>query len=119
MNLEELKKYCIDNHRKMWNWLADNPYSNKCHWPGWENHNDDIFKKDENKYCHLCGYISCAIDQNCFNCPLDWGIADMCMDKYPKKSCYIRYIEALTLKSKSKYAKEIANLPEKDDIMQG
>ena len=114
MDLEELRKYCIDNHRKMWHWLAENPKKGKKDWPGWEHHNDSIFLK-EDSYCFLCGYISADPDKDCHNCPMDWGITDKCMNAYQKISYYTSYCDAIKLKAKTKYAKIIAELPEKDD----
>ena len=115
MDLKELRKYCIDNHREMWNWLADNPDKVKSDWPGWEKHNDDIFQKKEENYCFLCGYISYSTYGDCYSCPIDWGITDMCEDVYPETSYYTSYCDAITHKAKTKYARIIANLPEKDD----
>ena len=115
MDLKELRKYCIDNHRKMWNWLAENPDKNKKDWPGWKRHNDDIFPKEEENYCFLCGYISADPDKDCYNCPIDWVVTDMCMDMYLETPYYILHSTATTLKNKAKYAEIIANLPEKDD----
>ena len=117
MNTKELRKYCIDNHRKMWHWLAENPDKNKKDWPGWKRHNDDIFPKEEENYCFLCGYISADSEKDCDNCPIDWVVTDMCMETYPKKSYYLSYYDTLTLKAKTKYAEIIANLPEKDDTV--
>ena len=115
MNTKELRKYCIDNHRKMWHWLAENPNKNKKDWPGWKKYNIDPSPK-EMKYCFLCGYIShTEKDKGCYHCPLDWYITDMCMSRYPEESYYLSYCDAITLKAKTKYAKIIANLPEKDD----
>ena len=115
MNLKELRKYCIDNHRKMWHWLAENPDKVKRDWPGWKHHNNDVFSKEKSSHCFLCGYISVDLEKDCHNCPIDWVITDMCEEVYPKTSYYTSYYDAITHKAKTKYAKIIANLPEKDD----
>ena len=114
MDLKELRKYCIDNHRKMWHWLSDNPDKVKKDWPGWEKYDIDPSPK-EMEYCFLCCYISHTEDMSCNDCPLDWVITDMCEGTYPETSYYVSYYDAITLKAKTKYAKIIANLPEKDD----
>ena len=111
MDSEELRKYCIDNHRKMWHWLSENPKKEKKDWPGWEHH------KKEDGYCFLCGYISADPDKDCHSCPIDWVVTDMCSTVYPKKSYYQLYLNAITHKAKTKYAEIIANLPEKDDTV--
>ena len=112
MDLKELRKYCIDNHRKMWNWLADNPDKEKKDWPGWEKYDIDPLP-EEVEYCFLCGYITHTEDVSCHDCPLDWGITDLCIDRCLETSYYLLYLDAPTLKIKAQYAKIIANLPEK------
>ena len=114
MNTKELRKYCIDNHRKMWHWLAENPDKKKKDWPGWKDYNNDP-PLDEIAYCFLCCY-KFQTKGSCYDCPLDWGITDMCMYvNDPSMSYYELYSNAITTTDKSKYAKIIANLPEKDD----
>ena len=115
MDLKELRRYCFDNHRKMWHWLAENPKKGKKDWPGWKHHNDSIFSKEEADHCFICGYISDDPDKDCYNCPMDWVITNICVDTYPEKSYYLSYCDAITHKAKTKYAKIIANLPEKDN----
>ena len=113
MDLKELRKYCIDNHRKMWNWLAENPKKGKKDWPGWEHHNDDVFNKKEEDHCFLCGYVSAEPDKGCSHCLLDWVVTYKCSDNdsyFEKYHC-----DFLTLEDRAKYAEIIANLPEKDD----
>ena len=114
MDLKELRKYYIDNHRKMWHWLAENSDKVKRDWPGWEKY-DSNPPPDEMEHCFLCVYTSHTENMDCHNCPIDWCITDMCMDVYPVKSYYLSYCNAIKLKAKTKYAKIIAELPEKKD----
>ena len=110
MDLKELKKYCIDNHREMWNWLAENPDKDKVSWPGWSE-----TSLEKINHCFLCGYVQQIPHGDCPNCPLNWGITTICVERHPEKSYYYLYQEAETHKDRTKYAKIIANLPEKDD----
>lgn len=113
MDLEELREYCITNHRDMWHWLADNPDKEKAGWPGWKYHDDDDFDKEGSNYCFLCGYVSTDPDKSCFDCPLEWGVSDMCWNG-DDDSYYEMYSEnCLTLSDRAYYARIIANLPEK------
>lgn len=115
MKLKKLRKYCIDNHRKMWNWLADNPDKNKKDWPGWEKCDIDL-PPNEINHCFLCGYVELAKDGKCIYCTLALGVTDMCVRIEPEWSYYMLYKDSVMIADKTKYARIIANLPEKDDI---
>lgn len=110
MDLMELRKDYIAKHREMWNWLAENPDKEKMHWPGWKNN------KRVSNNCFLCGYSDATGHRDVCNCPLDWLRTKFCMERDPKLSYYLLYDEATTLKDRAKYAKIIANLPEKDNM---
>ena len=107
MNTEELRKYYIDNHRKMWNWLADNPDKNKKDWPGWKKH--DYVTNN----CFICGYCEeyskdCDmryIDKFCDLCPLDWEITNDC----GLSSYYNKWNRG---ENRARMARKIANLKE-------
>ena len=121
MKLEQLRKFCIKNHRIMWNWLADNPDKNKEDWPGWEMNYDDLFSGGEQNFCFLCGYVSNTPEGECFNCPLDWGVSETCVpnsapNNTEPESYFELYCDAKTEKETSKYARIIANLPEIQEI---
>ena len=117
MDLKELRKHCIDNHRKMWHWLAENPDKNKQDWPGWEEHNGKDFDPIMNQYCFLCGYVSVAYGKESYHaCPLDWGISEFCEDGDDQCTYYEKYCDAIMHAHRAKYAEIIANLPEKDDV---
>lgn len=127
MNLEFDE--AIENHRKMWNWIADETEKRK------EVVNKSVYF-EENEinrckfYCFCCQY---AIDngyitkygskrRDCRLCPIDWGVE---LGNYEKHQCsefntpYDWWCDAYDLndwKSSAKYAKEIANLPEMKEI---
>lgn len=113
------KQECIENHRKMWNWIADETEKRK-----------DIVRKDEYfeamriPYewrplfeCYACDFCK----TNCENCPIDWGGGKKC---YTDNSPFNKWGEALVLgsitplkyyKEAARFAREIANLPWKND----
>lgn len=47
LTMEQARVY----HRQLWTWMADNPNTPKCDWPGW--------KEVENRYPHLSNSSSC------------------------------------------------------------
>ena len=112
--MKELRKSYIAKHREMWNWLANNPDKGKASWPGWSK-----TSLEKINHCFLCGYVQKVPHGDCSNCPLDWGITTMCVERHPGDSYYYLYQEATTPTDRAKYAKIIANLPERDNIMQG
>ena len=118
MELEQLREFCIKNHRIMWNWLADNPDKGKQDWPGWKMDYSDLFSVGAENFCFLCGYISNTPEEECFNCPLDWGVTKTCINTDTEPVSYFGLyciIMPEHKKERSKYARIIANLPEKDD----
>lgn len=117
MNLEKFKKYCISEHREMWLWLSENPDKEKRDWPGWKYHNDNNFDPTKHQHCFLCGYVSVAYEEeSCHACPLDWGISESCEDGIGQSTYYEKYCDAKMHTHRAKYAKIIANLPEKDEL---
>lgn len=118
------KQQAIKEHRKMWNWIAD-----EIEKTGHEVTKYDYLRQSEYAYeriradCFLCDYIRNTGDGLCGHCPLVWYKDDdrfvgrtMCIDP---KSPYFKYLLHDTkgktyeewVKESSKYAREIANLP--------
>lgn len=101
------KNEAIEKHRKMWNWLADNPGYAK---------GDYLEKFDKNVDlilgCYLCDYAL----RNCRVCPLKWPNGS-CMtldddglyDKWDKAMGYGAYAKAAEI------ARQIAQLPEREE----
>lgn len=110
-------------HRKMWNWIADRIEEEKrdqyieglkeeyCDREGF----DDI----EN-YCFCCEYTKtrCICDY----CPIEWEseVEDfMCLDRYEEYDCeglYLLCRNESDWREKAKLARQIANLPERQDV---
>jgi len=93
------KKRTIILHRKLWNWIADNPDKKKGEWPDWIYFDDEI-----KNCCFLCEYVD-----SCSECLLDWEVTDRCNgDSY-----YVLYLKSNNEQDRSKYARIIANLKER------
>lgn len=114
----------IENHRKMWNWIADETEKRR------ELVNkSDYFEENDIIMCHLfcfcCQYAKDNSDatrlgveiRDCKICPIDWGVQ---VDDYDKHQCikhntpYDWWVEANSFeewKFAAKYARQIANLP--------
>lgn len=127
-------KWNIDDHKRLWNWLAENPDKNKWDWPGWDNTNfeDGVEEEDYKKY-HDQTFKGDLIKANCFACESSIGIVetfDEDSDDYIEificplqircnkliRQClnglYIKWDDTKDLTQRSAIALQIANLPE-------
>ena len=114
----------IENHRQMWNWIADETEKRKM-----AIHKQKYFKENEIDYiycdCYCCQYaidnsdviIDSHICRNCEICPIDWGIESenvnyaKCCDYNALYNIWRDYLFFNNWKSAAKCAKQIANLP--------
>ena len=132
------KQKAIEEHRKMWNWIADQYESNR-------NSELRVLKREYIKEytdiehiscdCFLCEYVFdvMMIEQlvmfkdpveGCKYCPVTWvnkeedehTIKLRCCPCENEDSPYLKAKRAINLKVKSKLAGEIANLPVKEGI---
>lgn len=121
MTREDLtRKRAIEEHRKMWNWIADET----------EKRNKIITKEDyfaEHSGLRICGYvpnINCWCceyvifnSSGCKSCPILWLLDD----KYKYATCtdeqspFHKWAESISIMVRAHYAREIANLPERED----
>ena len=108
-------KFDHTNHKKLWNWLAENPDKEKSDWPEWKENGWEI--KRAVSLCFACDYVkhNCLL---CYECPLIWP-----ENKNSTRNCYDansglfnKYFYSRDLKERSKYAFQIANLPVKDGV---
>lgn len=110
------KQECIENHRKMWNWIADETekqerivdkgdYFNVMKIP---------YKSRPLFECYACDF--CEAD--CEKCPIQWEMGKC----YHGDSPFVKWGEAVMIarinplkfyKEVAQYAREIANLPER------
>ena len=108
-----LRKRAIENHRKMWRWLAEHPGKRKFEYL-------EMYdpKADLSNDCYLCEYAEGKslhetgnICDKCYYCPLDWGGAAC-----PKiDSLFDRWMEERHFGGGTEIARQIAELPERKD----
>lgn len=132
------KKEAIKNHRDMWNWIADQIEKDKE-----LKHIEDLKQDYCNDYtsgdyciqfnCFCCEYAKISNDYNfnCNSCPVEWPSTTkefMCEYKNNKSlkigDCDGLWIEcadmvyspkSYTWEEQAKLARQIANLPERED----
>lgn len=108
------KQQAIEGHRKMWNWIADTIEKKKtvCCIP--ELKRDYCFENNLTLSCNCfcCEYNSHT--QACKKCPLDWGKTRSCSTNEKSLYCRITYCELW--KEQVDLARQIANLPEREDV---
>lgn len=103
------RQEAIENHKKMWNWIADETIKQ----------NRKVFKNEYlriNSYehmfilhrCFLCEYTQ----NQCCICPILWGSYDCYSSEL---SLYRRWRVEKDVIECAKLANEIANLPEREE----
>lgn len=118
------REEAIANHRKMWNWIADETERRKASVSKSDYLHDTLFRDIIND-CFCCEYSfqkpGC---ESCRLCPLDWGSNQksiMCENIRSYSDQEGLYADWCDFKRKNdwrnaaKIAREIANLPERRD----
>ena len=104
------KKEAVENHRKMWLWIAEETLKRKK-----KMEKEDYFKevrpglKSVLNDCFCCQYVSNIGSNLCIKCPIIWD-KTYCVD-----SRYCEWLFELDYNLAAKYANDIANLPERPD----
>ncbi len=63
-------------HKKLWNWLAENPTKKKWDWPEWEHNGGQYISQS---YCFACDYdtqYEAYGDEGCDNCPFGFSMCN-------------------------------------------
>ena len=121
------RRKALQEHRKMWNWIADEIERTGLPVGKYEYLKDSPYRTNLTADCFLCEYTRDTYGGKCNNCPVIWYKND---DKFkasvytpciePKSPYYkflmndirgVTYEEWVT--SRVKYAREVANLPER------
>lgn len=88
-----------EEHKRLWNWLAENPEKSKSNWPEWKRLHSD-------QGCFACDFHFCA-----GICPFKKKCSP-CLD-----GLFLRWVDAIGFNlSRYRLAKQIANLPLRDDL---
>lgn len=110
------KQQAITEHRKMWNWIADE--TKKCGRKVSKEEYfiamDIAFENRPETYCYCCDYVNGA----CIKCPIEWGGGCYrgCCDKdamFDDKGLYAQWANADNPEKAAQLAREIAKLPER------
>lgn len=106
------KTEALEKHRKMWLWIANTIHNKQK--PIWKSQYFAGKGEIPFSYCYCCEYArSISVRNPCSYCPVIWG-------GNPKHKCveheHKKWIKAMCKddwKSAEKYARVIANLPER------
>lgn len=107
------RETAIKNHRKMWNWIADETLKQKRivgkyeYFQFLEIKMNNLDRRPKN-LCYCCEFANGL----CPRCPIDWGQNDAwCYDI--STGLYIKWQKELNYKKAAKIARRIAKLPER------
>lgn len=125
------KEKAIQEHRAMWNWIADKCENwNETEYGSFDRNHTDLkheYLQNHNKGeiefdCFCCEYnIKNKHSLWCFCCPIDWGnlkelTSHFCLDariENDDQGLYSLWCDANDHKRAAELARQIANLPEK------
>ena len=112
------REQAIIEHRKMWNWIADNLGKTKG-----TVYDLKVIYCEENGFKYLCAHCFCCqyAHFNCDYCPLYWGSENDEFNTYCESDIEnaVNWLNSDSLSMKNKFkeaaeiARKIANLPEK------
>ena len=118
------REEAIANHRKMWNWIADETERRQAIVSKSDYLHDTLWRDMENE-CFCCEYsFQKSGCESCKDCPLDWSSNQksfMCenIQSYGDyKGLHIKWIYSEKegdWRNAAKIAREIANLPERKE----
>lgn len=119
--MELTREEAISEHRKMWNWIADEIEKEKKY------QDINCLKEeycDREGFCYLTNNCFCCeyTNINCSLCPIEWGseVEDlMCLDQYKEydnEGLYALCRDELDWREQAKLARQIANLPERENV---
>ena len=99
-----------EEHKRFWNWLSENPVANEIDWPEF----NFLSREDKFGICFNCGYERSFNKKDAPNqCPLSKncnGTIDYCFG-----GLYEKWFNSKNLITRSELAKQIANLPLRND----
>ena len=100
------RNQALRRHRKLWRWLAENPFMHKGTWPGWKRHGG-LFENCRSN-CFLCQYV----EENDYPCLLDWSPGETCQNN---PSYLLWETKNGTAEKISQAARNIAELPRRKE----
>ena len=117
------REEAIANHRKMWNWIADETerLERVVLKPEYFKEHNISHNDFPVHFCYCCDFDSQSLSLPlCSACPINWGVDTEIKACCNKKSSYKKWVTVVKhysddWKSAAKLAREIANLPERGD----
>ena len=108
-----------ENHKKMWDFVVNNPEADKCEWPGWKSNGGNI--EYVWNHCFACDVARKLIPPGenispCGLCPVKWEGGIKCLDKTSLWSRYIEAMEAEKYDEVKRIATLIRDIPWKRTI---
>lgn len=108
------KKEAVENHRKMWRWIAEETLREKrkvykyeylLKLYGHQYEYDDICNE-----CFCCEYASQFTNDECHICPVVWPTG-FCG---ARDGLYAKFVDTKSLKQRAEIARVISELPERE-----
>ena len=113
------KEQAIEEHRKMWDWIADqiSKSNERVNIYNLKEEYCDMHGLNINNDCFLCEYTSQFSDLQCiYVCPLIWEADHLCGcmgNRNSKYGLFVQCVDATNWKEQYELAHKIANLPER------
>lgn len=111
------KSEAIANHRKMWNWIADETLRQERKVEKWEYFKANEITDIPYGECYCCEYVNNRNCADCSDCPIDWGGKyGSCTDiniLNNEKGLFSLWCDESDYIKSAELAKRIAELPER------
>lgn len=111
------KDEAIANHRKMWNWIAEETLKQKCKVEKWEYFKSHRITDIPLRECYCCEYAFNGNYSDCEKCPIEWGGKHgSCTGRDSVddiRGLYALWLQEPDYIKAAKLAKKIAELPER------
>ena len=111
------KSEAIANHRKMWNWIADETMKRKCKVEKWDYFKAHGITDIPLCECYCCEYARDGLFADCSRCPIDWGGEfNICLNRDSDgdgKGLFTLWCKEPDYVKSAELAKRIAELPER------
>lgn len=111
------KDEAIANHRKMWNWIADETLKRRYKVWKWDYFKALKITDMPRNWCYCCEYG--LGDDNCPDCPIEWGgeygTCESKDNEEDRKGLFSLWLLEPDYLTAAELAKKIAELPERKE----
>lgn len=124
------REEAIKKHREMWNWIADwiERCESTCNIDILKEYyiytNEDIIMYNVYKEFYNCCYCCVYADNNCNRCPVEWPstakefMCEVTDNEYTDDGLWLECFASKDWKEQVELARQIANLPERNIILE-